>query len=106
VLLDGSWRPVAELERLRDRALALFTSAGLAPRAPEGGCYIMADIRRITDEDCDTFVRGLATRRRVLVVPGRCFFRDHTADSGHVRIAFNKSTEVLEEAERRLADGL
>jgi len=106
VLQDVSWNPTAELERLRDRAVALFTAAGLPCRAPEGGCYVMADISRITDEDCETFVRGLATRRRVLVVPGRCFFRDHTADSGHVRIAFNKSTEVFEEAERRLADGL
>ncbi|MFJ4624511.1 pyridoxal phosphate-dependent aminotransferase [Streptomyces sp. NPDC088812] len=106
VLRDASWRPAARLERLRDRMVGLFTAAGLPCRAPEGGCYIMADIRGITDEDCDTFVRRLATRRRVLVVPGRCFFRDHTTDSGHVRIAFNKSTDVLAEAERRLADGL
>ncbi|QYX79584.1 pyridoxal phosphate-dependent aminotransferase [Streptomyces akebiae] len=106
VLQDVSWRPAAELARMRDRMVALFTAAGLPCRAPEGGCYVMADIRGITDEDCETFVRRLATRRRVLVVPGRCFFRDHTADSGHVRIAFNKSTDVLQEAERRLADGL
>lgn len=106
VLQDPAWRPAAQLEGLRDRTVALFTEAGLPCRPPEGGCYIMADIRGITDEDCETFVRGLATRRGVLVVPGRCFFRDHTTDSGHVRIAFNKSAEVLDEAERRLADGL
>lgn len=106
VLLDASWDPAAELEALRDRTVALFNAAGLPCRAPEGGCYVMADISRITEEDCESFVRGLATRRRVLVVPGRCFFRDHTADSGHVRIAFNKSPAVLAEAERRLADGL
>ncbi|KOV67885.1 pyridoxal phosphate-dependent aminotransferase [Streptomyces sp. MMG1121] len=106
VLTDPSWRPAERLRQLRDRMVALFTEAGLPCRAPEGGCYIMADIRRITDEDCESFVRSLAARRRVLVVPGRCFFRDHTIDSGHVRIAFNKSTEVLEEAERRLAEGL
>lgn len=106
ILRDAAWNPVAELEALRDRAVAVFTAAGLPCRAPEGGCYIMADISRITDEDCESFVRGLADRRRVLVVPGRCFFRDHTSDSGHVRIAFNKSTEVLAEAERLLTDGI
>ncbi|MFD5076492.1 pyridoxal phosphate-dependent aminotransferase [Streptomyces sp. NPDC058371] len=106
ILQDAAWNPAAELEVLRDRTVAMFTAAGLPCRAPEGGCYVMADISRITDEDCETFVRELAARRRVLVVPGRCFFRDHTADSGHVRIAFNKSHEVLAEGERRLADGL
>lgn len=106
LLTDESWNPLPELQQLRDTAVALFTEAGLPCLPPEGGCYIMADIRSITDEDCATFVRRVALERKVLVVPGRCFFRDNQADSGHVRIAFNKTPQILGEAQRRLAAGL
>ncbi|MGW2475136.1 pyridoxal phosphate-dependent aminotransferase [Streptomyces sp. NPDC001665] len=106
ILQDRTWQPTARLQELRDRTVALFTAAGLPCRPPEGGCYIMADLGGVTDEDCESFVKNLASRRRVLVVPGRCFYRDHTADSRHVRIAFNKSPDTLAEAERRLSDGL
>ncbi|MGP3999343.1 pyridoxal phosphate-dependent aminotransferase [Streptomyces sp. 8N706] len=105
-VLTGGWDPRADLEKLRNRTVDLFSGLGLTCRPPEGGCYVMADISSVTDEDCKTFVHRLATERKVLLVPGRCFFRDHDGDSGHVRIAFNKPAETLDEAERRLVGGV
>ncbi|MEE1930132.1 pyridoxal phosphate-dependent aminotransferase [Streptomyces sp. TRM 70351] len=105
-VLTGDWNPREDMAARRDRAVALFAGLGLDTVAPEGGCYVMAGIRPVTDADCRTFVHRLAERRKVLVVPGRCFFRDHRGDSGYVRVAFNKSPGTLAEAERRLAAGL
>lgn len=105
-VLTSDWSAKDELQKLRDRAVALFAGLGLDAPAPEGGCYVMAGIRPVTDLDCEAFMHRMAKDRRVLVVPGRCFFRDHRSDSGYVRIAFNKLPETLDEAERRLAEGL
>ncbi|MGH3589577.1 MAG: pyridoxal phosphate-dependent aminotransferase [Pseudonocardiaceae bacterium] len=101
-VLGSAWGSGRELQDLRDRTVSVFSSFGLGCLTPEGGCYVFADIRPCTADDCNSFVRRMLTERGVLIVPGRFFFEDQNSDSGFVRIAFNKPRTTLELAARRL----
>lgn len=105
VLGRSSWGHGQEMQELRDRAVAIFSSVGLRCTPPEGGCYVFADIRPCTGDDCESFVRRLVTELGVLIVPGRFFFEHQNRDSGFVRIAFNKPKATLETAAQRLLQG-
>ncbi|MFY1587930.1 pyridoxal phosphate-dependent aminotransferase [Micromonospora sp. WMMD734] len=97
------WDPRPELQQLRDRALHVFRSVGLRCTVPRGGCYIVAELGPYGREDCQSFVRRLAADLGVLLAPGRLFMSDRSADSGFVRIAFNKPPAYLDTAQGRLA---
>ncbi|MEU8287637.1 pyridoxal phosphate-dependent aminotransferase [Micromonospora sp. NPDC048905] len=102
-LLGGAgWNPRPEMQALRDRAVRIFRRAGLDCHSPQGGCYVTAELGPYGRADCQTFVHRLAAEYGVLVAPGRLFLHDRDADSGFVRIAFNKPAAQLDAAEHRL----
>ncbi|GAA1937060.1 methionine aminotransferase [Amycolatopsis minnesotensis] len=102
ILAEGAWRPAPQLQRLRDRVLETFTGVGLACGRPEGGCYLMADIRPVTSGDCDSYVKLLLDHAGVLIAPGTLLYHDRPAGEHFVRIAFNKAAEIVEDAARRI----
>lgn len=104
IMTNPAWDPLPELQKRRDRVVELLTRAGFDCLPPEGGCYVFAGIRGLTDLDCDSFSRWLAAERRVLLAPGRYFTRDPDSDSGLFRVTFNKSDETLAAAEENLRD--
>jgi aminotransferase len=98
-------RPADDLRAQRGRALEIFDDLGMRCIAPEGGCYVMADIRPITDEDGETFAYRLVKDARVLVTPGAFFYQgEDGGGQDFIRIAFNRKLELFDEVERRLTE--
>jgi aminotransferase len=100
----GFGRPADDLSAQRERALGIFEDLGMRCIAPEGGCYVMADIRPITDEDGETFAYRLVKDARVLVTPGSFFYAEDGGGAEFIRIAFNRRLELFDEVERRLTE--
>lgn len=96
-------RPGDDLSAQRERTMKVFSDLGVDCMPPEGGCYVMADIRPMTDEDGESFAYRLVKEARVLVVPGSYFYADEACGNEFVRIAFNRPVELFDEVERRLA---
>lgn len=103
VLQAREWDPAAGMQRNRDRVVELFSGIGLDCAVPEGGCYVLADIRPVAEEPSDVFAERLLVRGGIVVAPGRYFFGSGTGGENLVRIAFNRRAETLDEVERRLA---
>jgi N-succinyldiaminopimelate aminotransferase len=103
VLTKPGWNPAARMQRNRDRAVELFSQLGLQCAVPEGGCYVMADIRPFTDESADKFAHRLLVQGGVVVAPGQFFFGSGSGGDHLVRIAFNRPDETFDEVGRRLA---
>ncbi|MER6528876.1 pyridoxal phosphate-dependent aminotransferase [Streptomyces sp. NPDC001508] len=95
-----------EMNRRRDAAQEIFGAVGMEFSPVEGGCFLFADISRLTGgrQDCGAFVRDLLDRAGVLIVPGSPFFSDPGQGAQYVRIAFNRKIETLREAQRRMGD--
>ncbi|SFB04785.1 aminotransferase [Amycolatopsis marina] len=102
VLRSGDWNPAAQMQRNRDRVVAMFSRLGLRCSVPEGGCYVMADIRPFTDQTSDKFAHRLLVHGGVVVAPGQFFFGAGVGGDDFIRIAFNRPDDTLDEAERRL----
>ncbi|MET0233009.1 MAG: pyridoxal phosphate-dependent aminotransferase [Kibdelosporangium sp.] len=98
-------RPADDLSAQRHRVVKIFADLGFRCVPPDGGCYLMADIRPYTDEDCETTAHQLVKRARVLVAPGRFFHFAPGLGDEYVRIAFNREPALLDEVARRLAPG-
>ncbi len=100
-------RPATDLRAQRDRTIEIFDRLGFCCVPPDGGCYVMADITSFTDEDSEALTERLLRRAGVLVAPGRYFFLD---DSDHrdafVRIAFNRTLDLLDAVEARFDEGM
>jgi arginine:pyruvate transaminase len=95
---------VSELHELyRDRAAAIideFSRLGpLRPRMPEGGMFLMLDVRS-TGLSGDAFARRLLEEEDVSVLPGEGF---GPSAAGHVRICVTTDEARLREACRRIA---
>jgi N-succinyldiaminopimelate aminotransferase len=95
--------PSDDLVAQRQRALGIFDDYGARCIPSEGGCYVMADIRPITDEDGETFAYRLVKEAGVLVTPGGFFYSEDGGGAEFIRIAFNRRLELFDEVERRLA---
>ncbi len=102
-----------EVERLRDtfreRAEVLVGSfagsAAAAVQMPEGGMFVLADVRP-TGLTGEQFARRLLDEFGVVVMPGESFGAE---GAGHIRIALTVDSDVMAEAGRRivaLADAL
>jgi arginine:pyruvate transaminase len=99
--------PLAEVSELRElyrrRAAAMideFARVGpLQPRMPEGGMFLMLDVRS-TGLTGDAFARRLLDEEDVSVLPGEGF---GPSAAGHVRICVTTDEERLREACRRIA---
>ena len=102
-----------EVERLRlafrERAETLIKafegSRAITARMPEGGMFIMLDVRRtkLTGEE---FAWQLLRQENVSVMPGESF---GNGGAGHIRIALTVDSEILRDActrIRRLAEKL
>ena len=84
----------------RDAALAaLGQGPGHRVSPPQGGMYVMLDIRP-TGLTGAAFAERLLDAERIAVMPGESF---GAASAGHVRIALTRPEEVLMPALRRIA---
>jgi N-succinyldiaminopimelate aminotransferase len=96
-------RPSDDLRAQRDRAIQVLEGLGASCMPPEGGCYVMADIGGITDEDGEAFAFRLVKEAGVLVVPGGYFYATEGGGAQLIRVAFNRDLSLFDEVERRLA---
>ncbi len=110
VALDQHHPEVAvQAATFRARAEALVAafrgSVGAAVRMPEGGMFVMADVRP-TGLSGEAFARRLLDELGVVVMPGESF---GARGAGHIRIALTVEAAVMAEAAKRivaLADSL
>ena len=89
-------------ETFRDRSAVvvreLAGSTAVRVRMPEGGMFVMADIRP-TGLSGEEFAWRLLDEEQVVVMPGESF---GDGGAGHVRIAMTVEAEVMAEACRRI----
>ncbi|ATB33839.1 aminotransferase class I/II-fold pyridoxal phosphate-dependent enzyme [Melittangium boletus] len=92
----------------RERLLAGLAQAGLKAHVPEGSYFILADISGQGLGDDVAFCRHLVTRVGVAAIPPSVFYApEHRhLGQGMARFAFCKSDAILDDAARRLKDGL
>jgi aminotransferase len=102
VLQNPGDEPAATMQLRRDQAVAMLQRLGLRCGPVEGGCYALADISELTEEDSEAFVRRLLMEAGVLIAPGTLFTSDFEAGRRWIRVAFNRSAETLGRAERNL----
>ncbi|GLZ27980.1 aminotransferase [Lentzea sp. NBRC 105346] len=96
--LPREWFPAEEMRRRRDTVARLFAECGLAVDPGQGGVFLTAGLG---GADSRSFARQLLERTGVLVAPGSLFVsEDHRGD--FVRVAFNRTREVLDTAATRL----
>ena len=93
-------REMREAYRSRAKLVVegLRNAPGISVHMPEGGMFIMADVRR-TGLSGDEFALRLLDEERVVTMPGESFGR---AAGGHVRISLTEKEAVMEEACRRI----
>ncbi len=102
--LDADHPEVASLPTtFRERAAALVAalggSRGASARMPEGGMFVMVDIRP-TGLSGEEFARRLLDERGVVVMPGESF---GAGGAGHIRLALTVDSAVIVEACTRIA---
>lgn len=92
----------------RERLLKGLREAGLPAHAPEGSYFILTDITEQPFPDDMAFCRDLVTRVGVAAIPPSVFYSPEHRHLGRrfARFAFCKSDGVLDEAARRLREGL
>ncbi|XP_042243502.1 kynurenine aminotransferase-like isoform X1 [Homarus americanus] len=100
----------AELEVKRNNIVKILTEAGLNPIVPEGGYFILADVRNITSKidiggDSNErkdfrFVKWLSRNRKLQGIPPSAFYSPEHGDIGenYIRFCFIKEDENLEKA--------
>lgn len=102
--LEQAGEELAEMRALYRRRRDLVCDAlaevpGLLARKPEGGMFVMIDVRG-TGLSSQDFAQGLLDRQAVSVLPGEGF---GAVAAGHLRLSLTASEEVLAEACRRIA---
>ena len=91
-----------EFEKRRDYLLPALRELGFEiPVNPQGAFYIYANCSKFTDDSFD-FVHRLLDQAGVAVTPG-IDFGSHRANQ-HVRFAYTRPVEVLEEGVKRIAE--
>ena len=90
----------ARYKRRRDLCVAaLGNGSGVRVAPPQGGMYVMLDIRE-TGLSGETFGQRLLDEEGIGVMPGESFGQ---SAAGHLRIAMTVADEQLEDAMRRIA---
>ncbi len=86
------------------RALALIEGLGgsnlVSARRPEGGMFVMVDIRKTGLSGTD-FAFRLLRKKQVVTMPGESF---GTSAAGHLRVALTVDEVQMREAARRIAE--
>src|SRR5688572_13761073 len=77
----------------------LSNAPGISVRMPEGGMFVMADVRR-TGFPGNDFALGLLNEENVVTMPGESF---GTSACGHIRISLTAKEDELAEACDRIA---
>ena len=86
-------------ERAHAMVEALSNTPGLSCHMPEGGMFIMADIRQ-TGLSGEAFALRLMDEEKVVTMPGEAF---GSCATGHLRLAMTQDKETLAEACRRIS---
>ncbi len=106
-LPDDYYRELAEAYRARrDLVVAGLRDIGFECAVPRGAYYVLADASGLGVTDDAAFARRLVEEVRVGCVPGSSFYSEPERGRSIVRFSFCKREETLQEALRRLEDGL
>ena len=89
----------AYIGRARLLVERLSNAPGISVRMPEGGMFVMADVRR-TGLSGNDFALGLLNEENVVTMPGESF---GTSACGHIRISLTAKENELSEACDRIA---
>ncbi|MER5487363.1 pyridoxal phosphate-dependent aminotransferase [Streptomyces sp. NPDC002812] len=92
----------ADLAAKRDLLSDGLAAAGFEVFRPQGTYFVTTDITPLGERDGLAFCRALPERCGVVAIPNQVFYDDKAAGATHVRWAFCKRTDVLEEAVQRL----
>lgn len=93
---------LADMTRKRAILSEGLAAAGFEVFAPAGTYFITTDISPLGESDGIDFCRRLPERCGLVAIPNAVFYDDKAAGRTHVRWAFCKRTDVLEEAVDRL----
>lgn len=85
-------------KRARALVKALEGSSKVSARMPEGGMFVMVDVRK-TGLSGEDFARRLLAEENVVTMPGESF---GAGGAGHLRIALTVGVEEITEASRRI----
>ncbi len=102
--LDNHFPEIDAMKRdyeRRARALvkALHGAAKVSARMPEGGMFVMVDVRK-TGLSGEAFARRLLEEENVVTMPGESF---GAGGAGHLRVALTVDEEQITEASKRIA---
>ncbi len=86
----------------RDFLLTQLEAVGLRPQKPQGGYFIMTDIRDFPHTDAVAFCRYLIADIGVAAIPPAAFYINQHLATQLVRFTFCKPQTILEEAVQRL----
>jgi arginine:pyruvate transaminase len=101
--LDNHFPEIDAMKRAyeqRARALvkALEGAGKVSARMPEGGMFVMVDVRK-TGLSGDDFARRLLEEENVVTMPGESF---GAGGAGHLRVALTVGVEEITEASKRI----
>lgn len=101
--LDNHFPEIDAMKRAYERrARALVKSLegakNVSARMPEGGMFVMVDVRK-TGLSGDDFARRLLAEENVVTMPGESFGQ---GGSGHLRVALTVSEDAITEAAKRI----
>ncbi|RJL31294.1 pyridoxal phosphate-dependent aminotransferase [Bailinhaonella thermotolerans] len=91
------------LQANRDRLITGLAAAGFRTYTPAGTYFVQTDIRPLGFDDGHELCRALPSLAGVVAIPTQVFYDDPAAGRHHVRFAFCKRPEVMDEAVARLA---
>jgi N-succinyldiaminopimelate aminotransferase len=91
-----------ELRAQRDLLVAGLAGIGFGVFPPEGTYFVTTDIAPLGERDALEFCRALPGRAGVVAIPASVFYDHADAARTHVRFAFCKRPEVLNQALDRL----
>lgn len=85
--------------RARALVAGLGAAKNISARMPEGGMFVMVDVRR-TGLSGEAFARKLLAEENVVTMPGESF---GTGGAGHVRVALTVGEAQIVEASKRIS---
>jgi N-succinyldiaminopimelate aminotransferase len=91
-----------DLQTKRDLLVAGLRELDVDVYQPEATYFVTSDVRRYGHRDSLAFCLALPERAGVVAIPAQLFYDDQEAGRHHVRWAFCKETQVLEQAVQRL----
>lgn len=91
--------------RKRDLMMQAIEGAGLKAPMPKGTYFAMADFSDVFDGDDVAFAKHLVTEIGVAAIPPTFFYSEQHKHMGskHIRFAFCKSDETIQQAGERMA---